>query len=167
MRPGRVVSTGACVSIVVDKRAFLKGISYEELAAATGVLLRVVNFELDPDAVEILRQFRGFEAFNLMMEALSNIRPGAGHVDAPRCFGMKLDQAFTKFGAVSCVHDRHLRGHRAAINLLKSANASSEVDFICTDHVDDFKVGCHNGPFWKFIDCFEKVFVLDRAIATY
>ena len=87
------------------KTAFLKGISYSEFAAATGEPLRVVNFELDPEPVEVLRRFPGFEDFDPMTEVLSNIRPGTGNVDAPRCFGMKLDQEFQKFGASSCVHD--------------------------------------------------------------
>ena len=39
------------------KKAFLKGISYVELAAATGEPLRVVNFELDPESIEVLRRF--------------------------------------------------------------------------------------------------------------
>ena len=52
------------------KKAFLKGISYEELAAANGEPLRVVNFELDPESIEILRKFHAFEGFDPMMEVL-------------------------------------------------------------------------------------------------
>ena len=66
------------------RKAFLKGISYKELAEATGEPLRVVNFELDPESVEILRRFPGFEDFDPTTEVMSNIRPGTGNVDAPR-----------------------------------------------------------------------------------
>ena len=108
------------------------------MAAATGEPLRVVIFELDPDSAEILRTFPGSEDFNPVTEAVSNIRPGTGNVDAPRCFGMKLDMAFEKFGAASCVHDRHLRGRRTTLVNYESGN----IDFVGTDHVDDIKVGC-------------------------
>ena len=43
------------------RKAVLKGISYEEFAAATGEPIRVVSFECDPGAVEILRKFPRFE----------------------------------------------------------------------------------------------------------
>ena len=33
-----------------------------------------------------------------------------------------------------------------------------EIDFICTDHVDDIKVGCREGTFLEFKECFEDVF---------
>ena len=149
------------------KKASLKGISYSELAAATGEPLRVVNFELDPESVEVLRRFPGFEDFDPMTEVLSNIRPGTGNVDAPRCFGMKLDQAFEKFCANSCVHDRHVRVRRQPINRLESHNDPVNrlqqgpiqvIDFICSNHADDIKVGCREGTFLEFKECFEQVF---------
>ena len=136
------------------RKAFLKGISYSELAAATGEPLRVVNFDLDPESVEVLRRFPGLEDFDPMTEVLSNIRPGTGNADAPRCFGMKLDQAFQKFGATSCVHDRHVRVRRQSQNRINKLR--QEIDFICTDHVDDIKVGCSEGTFSEFVKCFVK-----------
>ena len=127
----------------------MKGISYAELAAATGEQLRVVNFELDPDSAEILLKFPGFEDFSPATEVLSNIRPGTGNVDAPRCFGMKLDIAFKKFGATGCTHDKHLRVRRSPARLL---------NFIGTDHVYDIKIGCDDHTFWQFIHSFEDIF---------
>ena len=121
--------------------------------------LRVVNFELDPESAEVLRKFPGFEDFDPMTEVLLNIRPGTGNVDAPRCFGMKLDQAFEKFGAVSCVHDRHVRVRKLTLNIKSSRGLTSEFNFTCTDHVDDIKVGCREGTFLEFNkECFEDVF---------
>ena len=101
-----------------------------------------MNFELDPESVEVLRRFPGFEDCDPTTEVLSNIRPGTGNVDAPRCFGMKLDQAFQKFGAESSVHDRHVRVRRQTPNPVNRLQEWQEIDFICTDHVDDIKVGC-------------------------
>ena len=138
------------------KKAFLKGISYSELAAATGEPLRVVNFELDRESVEVLRRFTGVEDFDPMTEVLSNIRPGTGNVDAPRCFGRKLDQVFQKFGAPSGVHDRHVLVRRQSQNRINRLRQES--DFICTDHVDDIKVGRSEGAFSEFKACFEEVF---------
>ena len=50
------------------KKVFLKGISYSEFAAAIGEPLRVVNCDLDPETVEVLRKFPGFEDFDPMTE---------------------------------------------------------------------------------------------------
>ena len=69
---------------------------------------------------------------------------------------MNLDQEFQKFGAASCVHDRHVRVRRRSqdgINRLEQ-----EIGFMCTDHVDDLKVGCSEGTVSEFIKCFEQVF---------
>ena len=157
------------------RKALFKGISYSELATETGEPLRVVNFELDPESVEVLRKFHDYEDFDPTTEVLSNIRPGTGNVDAPRCFGMKLDQAFKKFGASSCVHDRHIRVRSSASSLIKHTTAQNkhstsddaefssrdlpnDIDFICSDHVDDIKVGCCEGTFLEFKQCFEKMF---------
>ena len=123
---------------------------------------------MDPESVEVLRKFPGFEDFDPITEVLSNIRPGTGNVDAPRCFGMNLGQAFEIFGASSCVHDRHARVRRQTLNILQSRKqtlntlasqgSTEEIDFICSDHVDDIKVGCREGTFLEFKECFEEVF---------
>ena len=116
--------------------------------------------------MEVLRKLPGFEDFDPTTEVLSNIRPGTGNVDAPRCFGMKLDQAFEKFGANSCVHVLHVRVRRQPLNGLQSRNPVNRfqqgpiegIDFICSDHVDDIKVGCREGTFLEFKECFGDVF---------
>ena len=118
------------------RKAFSKSISYEELAAATVEPLRLVNSELDSDTVEILRRFLGFEDFNPATEVLSNSRLGTGNVDAPRCFGMELDQAFAKIGAAGLRTRPPLRRRRTSLNVPGS------IDFVGTDHFDDIKRGC-------------------------
>ena len=138
------------------RKAFLTGISNEELAAATREPFRVVNFELAPDAVEIIPTLPGFEDFNPVTEVLSNIRPSTGNVDASRYFGMKLDQAFAKFGAASWVHDRHLRVRRFS-------NHGKRIDCECTGHVNDIKVGCDYITLCQMVQCFEGVFERDSG----
>ena len=67
-----------------------------------------MNFELDPRSVAVLRRFKGFEDYDPYYEVLGNTKPGTGGVDAPQCFGIKLDMAFKKFGSISAVYDKHL-----------------------------------------------------------
>ena len=78
---------------------------------------------------------------------LGNTKPGTGCVDAPQCFGIKLDMAFKKFGATIAVYDKHLR-----------IRINESVDFVGTDHVDDIKIACNDRVFSEFIQTFEHVF---------
>eukprot|EP00974_Lingulodinium_polyedra_P032236 3104717-Lingulodinium_polyedra.AAC.1 len=50
-------------SLDIDK-AFLKGFTYVELAAATGEQERIVCFTLPPGSVSILRSIPGFEDYD-------------------------------------------------------------------------------------------------------
>ena len=43
------------------KKAFLKGVTYEELAELTGEAKREANFEVSAETAEILRTILGFE----------------------------------------------------------------------------------------------------------
>ncbi len=71
-------------------KAFLQGMTYKELAEATGEPLREVNFYLLKYCIPILRQVPGFENFDPVAEVLHCDKPGTGCTDAPRCFSMKL-----------------------------------------------------------------------------
>ena len=77
-----VVSEAVCqgwsMTTIDVKKAFLKGISYEELAKTTSEPAREVNFELGSDAVAILRQCPGFENYNPSEEVLHCTKPGTG-----------------------------------------------------------------------------------------
>ena len=75
------------------RKAFLKGISYDELAKETGEPRREVNFELPEDAFAVLRTLKGYEDFDPATEVLHMLKPGTGCRDAPRCFALKLDKA--------------------------------------------------------------------------
>ena len=71
-------------------KAFLQGVTYEELAELTGEPIREVNFYLPAHCNDILRQVPGFEDFDEGSEILHCDKPGTGLVDAPRAFSMKL-----------------------------------------------------------------------------
>ena len=73
-------------------KAFLQGVTYEELAQLTGEKKREVNFYLPTWSIPLLRQVPGFENFDPKTEALRCDKPGTGLVDAPRAFSMKLSQ---------------------------------------------------------------------------
>ena len=79
------------ISIDVNK-AFLQGLTYDELAKLTGEPRRQVAFTLPKGAAAQLRKIPGYEDFNEHIEVLENIKPGTGCVDAPRAFSLKLAQ---------------------------------------------------------------------------
>ena len=88
------------------KKAFLKGVTYQELARATGEPERDVNFELSREAVAALRQCKGYEDFDGVHEVLHMTKPGTGCNDAPRCFSIQLTRATDdEFGAVGTTYD--------------------------------------------------------------
>ena len=70
------------------EKAFLQGISYEDLARETGEPLREVNFQLPSGCVPLLRKLPGFADFCPVCEVLHLDKPGTGTKDAPRCFSL-------------------------------------------------------------------------------
>ena len=110
------------------KKAFLKGITYAELAELTNEPAREVNFELGADAARILRQCKGYHDFDPLTEVLHMNKPGTGCKDAPRCFAIKLAWATNNsFGANPLLHDEQL--------IVR--HKGGELDFSATKHVDD------------------------------
>ena len=71
-------------------KAFLQGVTYEQLAAMTGEPMREVNFYLPANNIPLLKQIPGFEDFNPQTEVLHCDKPGTGLVDAPRAFSLQL-----------------------------------------------------------------------------
>ena len=71
-------------------KAFLQGVTYKELAEATGEPLREVNFYLPAYCIPILRKIEGYQDFDPNKEVLHCEKPGTGCNDAPRCFSIKL-----------------------------------------------------------------------------
>ena len=116
-------------------KAFLQGVTYKELAEATGEPLREVNFVLPQYCITLLRQILGYEDFNPATEVLHCEKPGTGCNDAPRCFSLKLAQV-----------TRNLCGLRPStvdgeLCMKHVAEAGrSKLVVIMTKHVDDLKL---------------------------
>lgn len=81
---------GWSLAAVDVKKAFLKGITYEDLARTTNEPSLEVNFEWEADAVESLRQIPGYEDVDLRLEVLQCTKPGTGCKGAPGCVANKL-----------------------------------------------------------------------------
>ena len=136
------VCRGLSLATIDVRKAFLKGITYAELAATTNEPAREVNFELKPESVAILRRFLGYEDFDMNSEVLHMTKPGTGCKDAPRCFAIKLAQATNQvFGARPSTTDEQLIiRHRGG-----------QLDFLAGKHVDDIKIACAPATLKEFI----------------
>ena len=111
-------------------KAFLQGVTYEELAELTGEPVREVNFFLPSYNIPQLQQVPGFEGFDPNMEVLHCDKPGTGSVDAPRCFSLKLAQVTDKCNLVPSNVDQELC----------YLHQDGELVAIMTKHVDDLKI---------------------------
>ena len=130
-------------------KAFLQGVTYEELAKLTGEPLREVNFYLPHGSVPILQKLSGFQDFDPLTEVLHCDKPGTGLVDAPRAFSIKLSQVTvntcqlipTSVDAELAV--KHVNGTLVAM---------------MTKHVDDLKMAGLRATILWIIEQLEKVF---------
>ena len=113
-------------------KAFLQGVTYKELAEATGEPLREVNFDLPAYCVPILRQLPGWENFDPRVEVIHCDKPGTGCVDAPRCFSIKLARITNQVcGMKPCSVDSEL---------CFLHDAPGKLSVILAKHVDDIKI---------------------------
>ena len=112
-------------------KAFLQGVTYEELAKLTGEPAREVNFYLPAYNMSQLRQIPGFETFDPRTEVLHCDKPGTGLVDAPRAFSLKLQMVTRdKCGLQPSTIDQELCYYH---------DKHGELKLIMTKHVDDLK----------------------------
>eukprot|EP00959_Pyramimonas_sp_CCMP1952_P345347 7232152-Pyramimonas_sp.AAC.1 len=70
--------------------AFLKGLTYGELAEATDEKECVARFTLPPGSATALRTLPGLEHYDESKHCLRCFKPGTGTKDAPRAFSLKL-----------------------------------------------------------------------------
>eukprot|EP00959_Pyramimonas_sp_CCMP1952_P337207 7061536-Pyramimonas_sp.AAC.1 len=75
--------------MVIDK-AFLKCLTYEELAHAAGEETHMVCFALPPGSAQVLRALPGFSFYDESRHCLRCLKAGTGTKDAPRAFSLKL-----------------------------------------------------------------------------
>jgi len=118
-------------------KAFLQGVTYEELHELTGEPMREVNFYLPPAAIPLLQQVDGFSNFNPSTEVLHCDKPGTGSVDAPRCFSMKLALVTkNKCGMVPSSVDAEL----CTLHVTDPVTKKPRLVCLMTKHVDDLKL---------------------------
>ena len=111
-------------------KAFLQGVTYEELAQLTGEKPREVNFYLPASSVAILRKVPGFESFDPQREVLHCDKPGTGLVDAPRAFSIKLKLVIKRCRLFASQVDPELCFR----------HEDSQLVCLMTIHVDDLKL---------------------------
>ena len=129
-------------------KAFLQGVSYDELAQATNRPKRDVSFDLTGEALHCLRQMPEFKGFDPRHEVLHCLKPGTGCRDAPKCFSLKLRNATSEYGFVSSTVDPELE-------LLFKAG---ELLMAILKHVDDLKMVGPKGEIIKFVDYLSGIF---------
>ena len=137
-------------------KAFLQGVTYKELAAATGEPLREVNFTLPAYANAFIRELPGWKDFDPATEVIHCEKPGTGCNDAPRCFSMKLSQVTKgELGMKACTVDNELcilhESHSAEA---KKSRYGKRLVCVMAKHVDDLKL-C--GEYHVIVDVLEKI----------
>jgi hypothetical protein len=79
-------------------QAFLRGITFEELAKEPGEIIKQVEVDLSPGSAEILRELPGYAGFDPSKETLRLVKPGFGLKDAPRLWAILLQRALVAAG---------------------------------------------------------------------
>ena len=130
-------------------KAFLQGVSYQELSESTNKPLRDVSFTLNHQGVACLQQIKGFEGFNPRAEVLHCLKPGTGCRDAPRCFSMQLRKVTAAFGLRSSFLDPEFE-------LLYDEQNSLRM--VVIKHVDDLKIAGPKELIGKFVDHVARAF---------
>ena len=130
-------------------KAFLQGVTYQELADMTGEPLRDVCFYLPPSTIAVLKQLQGFHDFDPATEVLWCNKPGTGSVDAPRAFSLKLGKV-TK-------NDCELEPSKTDGELL-ILHKNGTLMCIVTVHVDDLKITGERTTILRLVAHLEKVF---------
>eukprot|EP00975_Prorocentrum_lima_P026957 5669632-Prorocentrum_lima.AAC.1 len=69
--------------------AFLKGMTFKEIAKEIGDTVRSIQFDLPPGDVWILRTLPGMEDYDGSLEILDLLKAMWGLKDAPRAFSMR------------------------------------------------------------------------------
>ena len=139
-------------------KAFLQGVTYEELAERTGEPMREVNLELTRAAAELLKHVPGFEDFNWQTEVLHNDKPGTGLVDAPRAFSMKVGQVLEQCGLRPISVDEEVWVLTEQQGNSHKDSEAGALRLLLTKHVDDLKMTGPKERIQKVLDALEKVF---------
>ena len=114
-------------------QAFLKGLTFEQAAAAEGGASRSVQFRVPPGSVPILQRLEGYADYCPLTEVLDMLRPGFGLKDAPALWARALQLALKEPGWNPTQIDPQL--------YLKHARQAARLELvgIISAHVDDLK----------------------------
>eukprot|EP00959_Pyramimonas_sp_CCMP1952_P092587 1937740-Pyramimonas_sp.AAC.1 len=98
-----LASAAACkkqwvIAPIEINMVFLQGLTYQELAEATGENDGVEWFTLQPGPASVLRSLPGFEHCDESKHCLQCFKPGTGTKDAPRASSLKLRKTTRGFG---------------------------------------------------------------------
>ena len=109
--------------------AFLRGLSFEEVAKEPGETMRACELQLPPGCTPMLQELKGMEHFNEVTEVLRMLKPGYGLKDAPRLWNKALKRVLAKVGLRATCADKELyvKHHNGVLILILST------------HVDDLK----------------------------
>eukprot|EP00959_Pyramimonas_sp_CCMP1952_P454863 9470628-Pyramimonas_sp.AAC.1 len=88
----------------IDK-AFLEGLTHEELAHATGEETRTVCFALPPGSAQVLRALPGSSSRDESRRCVRCLKPGTGAQDAPGAFSLKLRTTTRAIGLAPTSYD--------------------------------------------------------------
>ncbi|CAK0800860.1 unnamed protein product [Prorocentrum cordatum] len=113
-------------------QAFLRGLTFEQVAAMDGEVKRKVQFTMPPGSIPVLRQLEGYEDYNPVTEVLLLLRCGFGLKDAPRLWQVMLKQVLEKTGGKALISDPQIYVYH---------DAKGELQMIMSSHVDDLKGG--------------------------
>ena len=150
-----LLSEAAChpewsfLSLDINK-AFLQGVTYDELAEATGQEERVVHFTLPSGSAQILRRIPGYENYDERYYVLKCLKPGTGCKDAPRAFSMKL-AGVTRSAEVGLKP-------LAADPECEVKHVNGKLVLILVKHVDDLKIAGEEREVRLLLQALEKTF---------
>ena len=126
----------------IDK-AYLKGLTYSELAAATGEKERMACVALPPGSASVPRSLLGFESCDEARRCLQRLKPGAGSKDAPRAFSLKLRTITRGIGLQPASYDEEFE---------------TSASLLTAKYVDDINVACTEAQIYTYVTCVENTF---------
>lgn len=115
--------------------AFLRGLSFEDLAKLAGTTVRKCAFKFPREYVEFLKEHAAFADYDESKHELFMLKPVYGLRDAPRAWRKRLHQAMCDLKALSL---------RTDVSIYIWRGANGKITAICSAHVDDLKLGGDN-----------------------
>lgn len=140
--------------------AFLKGMTFDQIAKQTGEVLRSVQVELKEQDAITMRLVPGMEGFDPQKEVLNLVKPMWGLVDAPRAFQLELLKALAEEGLVATQFD-------AQCFIKPPTVKDNMVGILCTAHIDDIKGTGEQPLIDSLIACLKRYFGDDLKSTYY